>query len=84
MKVIEGIKSTNVNSVVYDEKSGELKVRFTRKKTSLAQDYEYVYKNVSEEEFQVLVEAESIGKTIRQVIKGKVFDKVAIETVILY
>jgi len=78
MKQIENLVSSNVSSVRYDEDENTLLVKFTRKIGDTKPQYEYVYDNVKDEEFQILVEAKSIGKTIRQVIKGKTFRKLEV------
>ena len=57
-------KSSRVNSVSFDEERSELPIEFTR-------GGKYMYYGVLEDVYIALLHAESIGKAINDLVKGK-------------
>ena len=57
-------KSSRVNSVTFDEERSELTIEFTR-------GGKYMYYGVLEDVYIALLHAESIGKAINDLVKGK-------------
>lgn len=78
MKELKEFTSSNVKSVKYDPTTSKLYVQFLRKTPSDKPEFEYIYDNVQDSEFELIVEAESVGSTLRKVIKNKEFKKVEV------
>lgn len=65
------VKSSIISEIGYDPETKDLTIRFTNGKA-------YVYKNVSPETAQQVMDAESVGKAFHAEIKGK-YEAVPIE-----
>ena len=78
-EVFKDFESSNVDQIIYVDESKEMSVQFSRKKDDVRPKYEYVYKEINREDFELILEAESVGSVLRKVIKGKEFDKLLLE-----
>ncbi len=60
----QGVKSSNIKSIGYNESQQLLEVEFTNGTV-------YQYKDVPRDKYQALIEADSIGRYFMQNIRGK-------------
>lgn len=70
--ITKEINSSQVDTIWYSPNKSIMTVRFK------FSDAIYSYSNISEEEHNSIIEAESIGKKLKEVVKGKPFEKSSI------
>jgi uncharacterized protein YuzE len=76
VKELKEFTSSNVKKVKYDPTTNKLYVQFLRKTSDDKPEFEYIYKDVQDSEFELIVETESVGSTLRKIIKNKEFEKI--------
>jgi len=63
------VRSKSVRSIGYDQENNQMGVEFTRGAT-------YLYDDVSEGEFDLIYNSESIGKAVRELLQYKQYTQI--------